>query len=275
MQKFLYLLIFISFTHVFSQNKKIHFSELINIAGKQRMLGQRIAKDKLFLVTGKKKKEAKLEQAKALEAFEVGIKILKDFAPTDQVKHKVAIQEFTYKAYKELILDNSKKSLQKVIECNTLFLEICDDVVTSFIDHSKTLSKKNTTKDKRYVIENIAKATGASGKLRYLTQRLTLYYSLNAYEVKNVKVSEIENIVKTMEKNLNYLSVLEFNSLEIDDSLSEVLYEWSKLKQSLYKDGKVNLRNNKVQPEYFFELCNTILAKANATTKMYADLDRS
>lgn len=272
--KHLALLLIILSSISFAQ-KKVHLGQAVNIAGKQRMLGQRMAKDKLFLEVGKKTKFVKQEQQKAMAAFELGIKILKDFAPTREVRHKVNIQEFTYKIYKDLILDGSKKSLQEVIACNTLFLAICDDVVTSIIEYSKTAPNTNLSKNKKYVLENIAKATGASGKLRYLTQRLTLYFCLNAFDVKKVTPEEIDRIVKTMEKNLNYLTVLEFNTLEIDDSLSEVLYEWAKLKETLYKNGKVNLRNNNIKPTDFFELCNSILAKANATTKMYADLNKS
>lgn len=270
----LILLLSILSSFSFAQ-KKVHLGQAVNVAGKQRMLGQRMAKDKLFMEVGKKTKYAKKEQIAAMAAFESGINVLRTFAPTREIRHKVDIQEFAYKRYKEFIVDNSRKSLQEVIECNTLFLAICDDVVTSIIEYSKTKSNDGVSKNQKYIVENIAKATGASGKLRYLTQRLTLYFSLNAYKIKEIKPSEIDRIVRTMEKNLNYLTVLEFNTLEIDDSLSEVLYKWGKLKASLYKNGKVNLKSNNIDPKDFFDLCNSILAKANTTTKMYADLNES
>ncbi len=268
------LLVLISFIyiHSFSQ-KKPYLSQAVNLAGKQRMLGQRIAKDKLYIEANKKTKFAKKEQESAIAAFEYGIKYLRSFAPTKEIKHKIDIQEFTFKVYKDLIQETTKKSMNEVVECNTLFLGICDDVVTSLIEYSKT--KSNSDKNKNYVLQNIAKATGASGKLRYLTQRLTLYYALNAYEVKRISPKEINTIVQTMEKNLNYLTVLEFNTLEIDDSLSEVLYYWNELKSKLYTNGKVKMRSKKINAEELFDLCNTVLAKANATTQMYADLNKS
>ncbi|MGY5352438.1 type IV pili methyl-accepting chemotaxis transducer N-terminal domain-containing protein [Wenyingzhuangia sp. IMCC45533] len=254
--------------------KKLHLSEAVNIAGKQRMLCQRMAKAKVYIKASKKTKLADQELEKSMIAFQNGIEILREFAPDDNIKYKIDMQEFTFKTFKKQLTKNNKKALREVIATNTLFLQQCDDVVTSIINYSKTQTNNNDRNEK-YVLENIAKATGASGKLRYLTQRLTLYYAINAYEFDKVTSDQIDEIVRTMERNLNYLTVLEFNTLEIDDSLSEVLYYWNELKKSLYRDGKIDLNSKKVQPEELFDLCNTILNKANTTTKMYADLNKS
>ncbi len=272
--KLLLILIITTNLNIFSQ-KTHYLSQAVNLAGKQRMLGQRMAKDKLYIEASKKGKDAEKELEAAINAFEYGIKYLRTFAPTKTIKYKIDVQEFTFNTYKKLIEGTTKKSMNEVVACNTLFLAICDDVVTSLIDYSKTKSNLSTDKNKNYVLQNIAKATGASGKLRYLTQRLTLYYALNSFDVKKVTPKEINTIVQTMEKNLNYLTVLEFNTLEIDDSLSEVLYYWNKLKSMLYKNGKVIMNSKKITTEELFDLCNTVLAKANATTKMYADLNKS
>lgn len=254
--------------------KKLNVSEAVNIAGKQRMLCQRMAKAKVYIKASKKSKLADQELEKSMKDFQKGITILKEFAPDDNIKYKINMQEFTFNTFKKQLTQNNKKSLKEVIATNTLFLQQCDDVVTSIIKYAKTQSN-NSDKNEKYVLENIAKATGASGKLRYLTQRLTLYYAINAYKFDKVTTSQIDEIVKTMERNLNYLTVLEFNTLEIDDSLSEVLYYWNELKKSLYTDGAVNLNTEKVKPEELFDICNTILTKANTTTKMYADLSKS
>ncbi|MGY5352440.1 type IV pili methyl-accepting chemotaxis transducer N-terminal domain-containing protein [Wenyingzhuangia sp. IMCC45533] len=268
----LFLLITFLSTNLFSQ-KTQYLSQAVNLAGKQRMLGQRMAKDKLYMEANTKSKAAEKEMEAAIAAFEYGVKYLKTFAPTKTIRYKVDVQEFAFNTYRELITATTKKSMKQVVECNTLFLAICDDVVTGLIDYSKT--RPNNDKNKNYVLQNIAKATGASGKLRYLTQRLTLYYALNSFDVKKVTPEQIHTIVQTMERNLNYLTVLEFNTLEIDDSLSEVLYYWNKLKSVIYKDGKVVMKSKKISIEELYDLCNTVLAKANATTKMYADLNKS
>ncbi|MDB4297771.1 type IV pili methyl-accepting chemotaxis transducer N-terminal domain-containing protein, partial [Flavobacteriaceae bacterium] len=125
--KKLYTLI-VLFVAIMNQGyaQKMQLAGAINIAGKQRMLGQRMAKDKLYLEANKLTDKSEKELEKAIEAFELGIKILKDFAPTDLVKHKVNIQEYAFKQYKKTILDDSKESMDEIIKTNTLFLAICN-----------------------------------------------------------------------------------------------------------------------------------------------------
>ena len=271
----LLFLFFVISTSLIAQ-RKTYLSQAVNLAGKQRMLGQRMAKDKMFMKAGVKDEFAENEMLKAIEAFKYGLGYLKEFAPTQEVKHKIDIQEFAFKCYLEMIESNSRSSMKEVIESNTIFLAICDDVVTSLIQYAKIKNAENTDKNESYVIENIAKATGASGKLRYLTQRLTLYYCLDRFKMKKVTPKEVDEIVRTMERNLNYLTVLEFNTLQIDDSLSEVLYYWNEMKSKIYnKNGEVDMKSKKINPEEMFELCNNVLNKANTTTKMYADLNKS
>ena len=202
------------------------------------------------------------------------LKILEDFAPNETIKHKVTVQSYVFNKYKKAVNSRSLASLNDVIETNTMFLTVCDDVVNELINYSKTLNSEGGNNHQKYVIDKIAEATGASGKLRYLTQRLTLYYSLNEFGFKKITPLEIEDISKKIDLNLGYLSVLEFNTLEIDDSLSEVQYYWNQLKGFIYKDGKIDLTSKKINAVAMYNLCNTILGKANATTKLYTDLNK-
>lgn len=257
---------------VFAQNKT-YLSNAINLAGKQRMLGQRMAKNKVYITADKRVELAEQELEKAIEGFKKGLKSLKVFAPNEQIKHKVAIQEYIFKSYLKAVSNSKTSSLTEVVQTNTLFLNVCDDVVTELINYSKTVPSAN--KNNQYVIDKVAEATGASGKLRYLTQRLTLYYAMHKFNVKNVTPTEINEIVKTMEANLNYLTVLEFNTLDIDDALGKVHLYWGQLKDNLYKDGKVDLETKNISPDSLYDLCNTILDAANKATKMYADLNKS
>ena len=253
---------------------KTYLSNAVNIAGKQRMLGQRMAKDRVFMAANKNKIAASKELENTIINFEKSLKILEDFAPNETIKHKVTVQSYVFNKYKKAVNSRSLASLNDVIETNTMFLTVCDDVVNELINYSKTLKSEGGNSHQKYVIDKIAEATGASGKLRYLTQRLTLYYSLNEFGFKKITPLEIEDISKKIDLNLGYLSVLEFNTLEIDDSLSEVQYYWNQLKGFIYKDGKIDLTSKKINAVAMYNLCNTILGKANATTKLYTDLNK-
>jgi len=275
--KYLHIIItvlFLGLSNLTHSQMKTYLSNAVNVAGKQRMLGQRMAKNKIFIKANKKTSIASKELEKTILAFEKGLKVLKDFAPSPAIRHKVEIQEYTFKTYKKNILDRSNESLKDIINTNTLFLAICDDVVTELINYSKTLPKNELNKHQTYVIDKIAEATGASGKLRYLTQRLTLYFSMDEFGFKDISPKQLDEIIKTMDKNLNYLTVLEFNTIDIDDSLSQVHYYWSQLKKKLYLNGKINMETKKINASLLYGICNTILDKANTTTKMYADLNK-
>lgn len=270
------LILFISILSGQAQSKT-YLSKAVNIAGKQRMLGQRMAKNKVFIKAHKKKDVANYELEQTLIAFENGLKVLTDFAPTPRIKEKLAIQAYFYKHYKQEILDKSNASLTEVLDTNTLFLNVCDDVVTELINYSKTIPNNNSNNEKKhenYVIDKIAEATGASGKLRYLTQRLTLYFSMNEFGYKDVSTDELAEIIKDLDANLKYLTVLEFNTLDIDDSLGLVHFYWDQLKFNLYTNGILTMTPEKIDATLLYELCNNILDKANTTTKMYADLNK-
>lgn len=258
----------------FAQEKS-YLSQIVNLAGKQRMLGQRMAKDKVFMEANQLKDKAEIEQQKAAEAFEYGIQQIKDYAPTPTIKYKVGLQEYAFQYYKDEVFSKSDESMEAVVKKNTMFLAICDDLVTELIKYSKIKTKEIDDKNNRYILEKIAEATGASGKLRYLTQRLTLYFAMKEFAVTTVTPLEIDEIFKTMDKNLNYLTILEFNTLEIDEALSEVHFHWSKIKKALYTDGVIDLNKNEITAKQLFDLANTVLQKANTATKMYADLNKS
>lgn len=259
-----------------SAQSKTYLSKAVNIAGKQRMLGQRMAKNKTFIKAHKKKGIASFELEQTILDFEKGLEILEEFAPTPIIKHKIAIQTYIYKQYKKDVLNKSSNSLQEVLENNTLFLNVCDDVVTALIDYSKTIPQSNISDKKKhqnYVIDKIAEATGASGKLRYLTQRLTLYFAINEFGYQTVSTNELSEIIEDLDENLKYLTVLEFNTIEIDDSLSLLHFYWDQLKFNLYKDGALTMTPEKIDASLLYDLCNNILEKANTTTKMYANLN--
>ena len=261
----------------FSQDSSIYLTKAINIAGKQRMLGQRMAKNKIYIAKGKSKTKtkAKVEIVQAMEAFDKGLQYLRKFTPTKEIKHKLDLQEYAYKNYKKLIEDKSKKSLNEVIEMNTLFLNVCDDYVSSLVEYSKTQEVIGNNKNDKYILENIAKATSASGKLRYLTQRLNLYCAIYQYKIESVTPTIFNSIIQNLNQNLNFLTILEFNTLDIDDSLSEIVYYWNDLEQKFYnKEGNVTMNFKNIDIEKLYDMCNKILTKANNTTKMYASLGK-
>ncbi len=264
------LLIITCISTSFAQKKEDLFNA-INIAGNQRMLGQKMAKNKLFIEVNRKRIEAEKEVEKTIEEFEEGLEVLEKIAPDNTVKYKVNIQKFAFRSYKTLILDTTKKSMREVITWNTLFLKICDDVVRSLSNYTKT-NDIGLNKNEEYTLKLIAEATEESGQLRYLTQRLSLYYALDFYDRHKVNDQEIYQLVNTIDKNIGHLTTLEFNTVDIDDDLSTLLYEWNILKKELYENGDKNKKLKKMSPEKLYDSSNNILDKATHLTNLYTKL---
>lgn len=245
----------------------ISTSEAVTIASRQRMLSQKMAKDKVYLTAKKNINNAEKELRRTIYTFQNDLKILKDFAPTEVIKQKIEAEEHAFEFYKKQILDDSKKSLNSIIHTNTLFLKVCDDVVAEILVYAKT-EIDNSSK-------TIPKTSVAAGNLKYLAQRLNLYYILNEFNFENVSSDEIETIVSTIDKNLNYLTVLEGNTLKIDEEINEIRSDWINLKKEIYTDNHVDLKHKKINSNKLHKICNSIVYKTNVTEKMYSEINPS
>lgn len=278
MKKIYYLLIFaFTFTQGFSQknttSEKITLADAMEIAIRQKTLCQRMAKDKLYIEAKKNKAKADRELDRTIAEFHKGIEDLKKFTPTEDLKLKVAVQEYTFETYKETILKTSRKSMRKIVMTNTLFLTICDDLVKELSNYSRTIDPKLSRRQK-YTRKKIDDITRISGTISYTTQRLALYYAMNSFEIQKIESDKLLKIIKSITDDLKRLTVSEFNTIGIDDSLSELIYYWSKLRSQLTTKG----RDLKVTSEDFaetelFEATNTVLEKANQVTRLYAKLN--
>lgn len=256
-----------------AKNKKITLTDAMEIAIRQKTLCQRMAKDKLYIEAKKNKTKASKELDRTVDAFHQGLKDLKTFTPTQAIKLKIDVQEYTFETYKTTILKTSKKSMVKTIQTNTLFLSICDDLVKELSNYSKRINPK-LSRTGRYNRQKIDDITRISGTISYSTQRLALYYAMKSFEVHDVPSKDIIRISSTITNALKRLTVSEFNTLEIDDSLSELIYYWSKLRGEITSKGKkLKFTSEDFSETELFEATNIVLAKANDVTRLYAKLN--
>ncbi|MGY5352435.1 hypothetical protein ACXGQW_07715 [Wenyingzhuangia sp. IMCC45533] len=278
----LILAVFALPTQGFSQKGKtntqpkdpITLADAMEIAIRQKTLCQRMAKDKLYIEAKKNKSKADKELDRTIEEFLQGIEVLKTYTPTEDIKLKVAVQEYTFETYKATILKTSKKSMQKIIRTNTLFLNICDDLVRELSNYSKKVNPR-LSKRNRYARQQIDNITRISGTISYSTQRLALYYGMNSFEIHEVPAKDLLKIMGTISNALKRLTVSEFNTVEIDDSLSELIYYWSKLRSQMTTRGtKLKITTEDFAETELFEATNTVLDKANEVTRLYAELNK-
>lgn len=252
----LLFLVFIVLSLNLKAQEKTSLLEAINIADKQKMLIQKLANEKLFFEENKRTNLAQKTIKNVTLEFELGTEILKDLSPNDEIKYKVAIQELTFRTFKSYLESNSNKSLNEILYMNNLFVKMCDDTFNAFLNHEI----KNS---------NLAKSVKVSGSIRYLIHRLCLYHSMHYYEIRTIYPEEINSIITSINKRLNYLTVSEYNTLEIDDEISKALYYWSNLKKELDGAKKNKAGMSLYNPEELWELSYILSDKLNKIPDMY------
>ncbi|MCF6207411.1 MAG: type IV pili methyl-accepting chemotaxis transducer N-terminal domain-containing protein [Sulfurovum sp.] len=227
--------------------------KLVDVAGKQRMLSQRIAKDYLYI--GKKVAVSKAEkQMKAsLDEMLSAHKVLVDSINDSEIKNllsfvELSMEDFKATANEPFNLDNA----QLIIDLSESMLEGSQYVVDS-------LKEKVKVKESAIV--------GKSGKQRMLAQRIAKYYiayqagikDKNTVDQMKAAVAEFSKAHKALMENPN-------NTPEINRRLNEIDRLW-KIVYKFY----LNIEKGGL-PLIVFNTTDDITKKMNKITELYVEL---
>jgi len=227
--------------------------KLIDVAGKQRMLSQRIAKD--YLYVGKKVAVSKArKQLKAsLDELVSAHKVLVDSINDPEIKNllsfvELSIEDFKATANEPFNLDNA----QLIIDLSESMLEGSQYVVDS-------LKEKVEVKESAIV--------GKAGKQRMLAQRIAKYYiayqagikDKNTVEQMKAAVAEFADAHKALMANPS-------NTPEINRQLNEIDRLW-KIVYKFY----LNIEKGGL-PLIVFNTTDDITKKMNKITALYVEL---
>jgi len=227
--------------------------KLIDIAGKQRMLSQRIAKDYLYsgekIATAKANKQLKESLGELLSAHKVLVESIND----PEIKNLLAFvemssEDFETTANESFNLDNA----QLVLDLSESMLEGSQYVVDSL-------------KDKVKVTES--KIVGRSGKQRMLAQRIAKYYIAYQSGIKDKNtVDQMKAAVQTFSDSHDVLMKNAINTPEINRKLNEIDRLW-KIVYKFY----LNIEKGGL-PLIVFNTTDNITKKMNEITKLYVEL---
>jgi len=227
--------------------------KLIDVAGKQRMLSQRIAKD--YLYVGKKVavSKASKQMKKSLDELVSAHKVLVDSINDPEIKNllsfvELSIEDFKSTANEPFNLDNA----QLIIDLSESMLEGSQYVVDSL---------KEKVKEKESAI------VGKSGKQRMLAQRIAKYYiayqagikDKNTIDQMKAAVAEFSEAHKTLMANAS-------NTPEINRQLNEIDRLW-KIVYKFY----LNIEKGGL-PLIVFNTTDDITKKMNKITALYVAL---
>ncbi len=227
--------------------------KLIDVAGKQRMLSQRIAKD--YLYAGKKVAVSKAnKQLKAsLDELISSHKVLVDSINDPEIGNllsfvELSIDDFKTTANEPFNLDNA----QLIIDLSESMLEGSQYVVDS-------LKEKVKVKESAIV--------GKSGKQRMLAQRIAKYYIAYQAGIKDKNtIDQMKAAVAEFSEAHKVLMANPSNTPEINRQLNKIDRLW-KIVYKFY----LNIEKGGL-PLIVFNTTDDITKKMNKITGMYVEL---
>ncbi len=227
--------------------------KLIDMAGKQRMLSQRIAKNYLYVgkkvASSKASRQLKDSLVELIESHKVLVKSIND----PDIKNLLAFvemstEDFELTANEEFTLDNA----QLVIDLSESMLEGSQYVVDSL--------KKTVKIDE-------SKIVGQAGKQRMLAQRIAKYYIAYQAGIKDKNtVDQMNAAVETFSKSHAILMSNAANTPEINRKLNEIDRLW-KIVYKFY----LNIEKGGL-PLIVYNTTDNITKKMNEITKLYVSL---
>ncbi len=236
-----------------SKSDKEDLAKLIDIAGKQRMLSQRIAKDYLYIGEKVAVSKARKEMKASLDEMLKAHKILKDSINDPEITNllsfvELSMEDFKHTAEEPYSLDNA----QLIIDLSESMLEGSQYIVNSLKEKAKI--KSTTIVDK-------------AGRQRMLAQRIAKYYI--AYQAgirdKNT-VDQMKEAVKSFSDAHRFLMGNPTNTPEINRKLKEIDRLW-KIVYKFY----LNIEKGGL-PLIVFNTTNDITKKMNTITELYVNL---
>jgi len=252
----------ISGSHAFEPNKTViqfvsHNNagnsakvQLIDIAGKQRMLSQRIAKDYIYegkkIATSKASKQLKASLGEFSNAHKKLLASIND----PEIKNLLAFVEMSNDDFKSIVnkpfnLDNAQLAL---------------DLSESMLEGSQYVVDSLTEGSKHKESDIVAK----SGKQRMLAQRIAKYYIAYQAGIKDKNsINQMKEAVKNFTQNHNDLMNNKTNTTQINQKLNEINKLWKIVYKFYLQIEKGGL------PFIVFTTTDNITKKMDDITKLY------
>lgn len=263
------LIFFISFS-AFSQ--VVPTSKLINIAGKQRMITQRLCKDKIYHTMNVKVEDCAKDISSFITIFESNSNTLKNNIKDEFIIGKINKVDKMFGVYK-MNLENEKdnKAAMNVYNSNNDILKVCDEIYDLIIDNEK---KEPRTGFERFDSEELNEITRGARKMRFLSQRIAIYYACfyNGMDAENAEI-ELKKAVETFDLILNTIVANEFNTLDSEKMIADVMTDWNKLK-NFNTNGVKGILGKPITLSDMYELMDRLYNKVDKLSAYTAVLSK-
>ncbi|BDS12054.1 type IV pili methyl-accepting chemotaxis transducer N-terminal domain-containing protein [Aureispira anguillae] len=248
-------------------DKAFLIGDLLNKAGAQRMLTQRMGKAYIAMYIGMDVDANKKVIDGSVALFENRLQELKASKINGRYNQRLNKVQNLWTSYKELIMSRpTKENIEKLLVDNTVILESCELVVYELELHGSRFSKKN---DLYKMNSNIVHLENVAGRQRMLTERI-LFYFLAHQSIIGLAPQiekELNLALQDYEKTLVELMGATENTPEIDYRLTLLSNEW----ETIAKFCTVKVEDAS-RIKDVLKLGNKLLASMDEVTVLYEDL---
>lgn len=235
---------------------KMDTATAVNLAGRERMLSQRIVKAYLMLGQGIAADDARTILQGSVDQFESQLASLKTFQPTPTVRSAVAKLEGAWKTCKPLLVAApSKAGAVELYDVNEALQQAA---------HSVTVAYENVT------LAPLDHLIGIAGRQRMLSQRMAKFYFYRTWEL------ELYDDPAYMELHLSrahFTAVLiqiersPLASAQVKADVAQIRREWEPYQQVLFASREPSMMRR--DASRVAELSERVLA---VTEKLVAQL---
>jgi Type IV pili methyl-accepting chemotaxis transducer N-term len=266
------------FTYLFligaiSAQATLSLGQMVNVAGKQRMLTQRMAKAFVYKGMNVNAEQANKEIASAITSFEENLRNLKAGAQNDAIRNRVTRQEQVWERYKaQFVAEPTRADIQGVINNSGWALASCEELVQEIVTYSKQ-SGKTANDDISASAEDIALLIGQVGKMRMQLQRMTLYYGVYYWDLDASGLQQARLMSDALQATLLNITTSELNDLGVDDAISDVIREWQVIREMCSsKSNCIDFEKKNMPPIQMYEVTNKIVGKVDKVVQAYSNM---
>ena len=225
-------------------------SQLLNLAGKQRMLSQRIAKDYIYRGNNIAKTKANKQLEESMNRFLLAHKKLQSSVQDTEIKNLLSFVELSFSDLEDILANKfTMDNAQLILDLSESMLEGSQYTFDSL--------KKSFKMKESNLLDRVTEE-------RMLSQRIAKYYISYQTGIKDKNtVDMMKQTVQQFSDNLDILMKNKSNTPQIDKKLKDINKLW-KIVHKFYN----NIEKGGL-PLIVFNSTDKITKKMDEVTKMY------